>query len=198
MNYTFSELEGEYASDLQNMVAHKVDEAHAVAKRLVGHRDRFLNVQRISGVPALWLMPVWEREGPSFEAYLGNGDPINRPTRDVPRGRGPFDSWEDGCADALALDHITACTAWTWPAALWHWELWNGFGPRHHGRPTGYLWAGTSIYRGGKYVSDGVWSPGTWDHQLGTVIVAKAIADIDQEIGQGFTAAHLVQPLTGL
>lgn len=191
--YSLDELEPEYASDLAAMKELRPLEAGLAARRLLTHRDRFLAVQKACGVPALWLMPTWEREGPSFESYFGNGDPISHPTRDVPRGRGPFSTWEDGCIDSLHLDHITACAAWTWPAACYHWELWNGFGPRLHGRPSGYLWAGTDVYRGGKYVSDGVWSPRTWDHQLGTVMVARAIAAQDAEIAQGFTAALTAQ-----
>jgi hypothetical protein len=36
-------------------------------------------------------------------------------------------------------------------------------------------------------MSVGVWSPRTWDHQLGTGIIAKAIAGLDAEIAAGFT-----------
>ena len=190
-SYTLDELEPEYTAALGRMKLLQQKEAEVVAKRLLEHKDRFLAVQKGCGVPALWLMPTWEREGPSFNAYFGNGDPLNHSTKDVPRGRGPFESWEAGCVDALDLDHITACAEWTWPAACYHWELWNGFGPRMHGRPTGYLWSGTDVYRGGKYVSDGVWSPRTWDHQLGTVVVAKAIAALDAEIAAGFVSGTL-------
>lgn len=187
MTYTFDALKDEYAADLAAMKFTRQSEAAAVAKKLLANKDRFLAVQQQCGVPALWLMPVFEREGPSFGAYFGNGDPLSHPTRDVPRGRGPFASWEEGCIDALHLDHVTLCTAWTWPAACFHWEAWNGFGPRNHSRPSGYLWSGTSVYRGGKYVSDGVWSRGTFDHQLGTVIIAKQLASMDEEIAAGFT-----------
>jgi len=187
MTFTFDELKDEYTADLAAMKFTEATAALATAKRLLTHKDRFMSVQKSCGVPALWLMPIWEREGPQFLSYFGNGDPLDRVTRDVPRGRGPFDTWEAGCVDALRLDHITECTDWTWPMALFEAEKWNGFGPRMHGRPTGYLWAGTSIYRGGKYISDGVWSRGTWDHQLGFVIVAKQLASLDQDIAAGFT-----------
>jgi lysozyme family protein len=182
----FSKLESEYAADLSSMQLIRTHEAALVAKRLLLHRDRFLALQARCSVPALWVMPVFERENPSFDSYLGNGDTLSHRTTHVPRGRGPFDSWESGAADALALDHITKVSEWTWPMACYEWELWNGFGPRNHGRPSGYVWAGTSIYQGGKYVADGVWSRGTIDHQLGCVAIAKAIADLDPEITLGF------------
>jgi lysozyme family protein len=183
---TFDQLEPEYVADLAAAKPTRSSEAVAAAKRLLLHRDRFLAMQAKCGVPALWVMPVFEREQPSFDTYLGNGQSLHHRTTLVPRGRGPFDSWEDGAADALELDHITDVSEWTWPRACYQWELWNGLGPRRHGRPSGYLWSGTSVYRGGKYVSDGVWSRGTWDHQLGTVILARAIAELDAEIGAGF------------
>jgi lysozyme family protein len=182
----FESLEAEYANDLALAKPTRSTDAIAAAKRLLVHRERFLLLQKNCGVPALWVMPVFERENPSFNSYLGNGDSLNRPTHNVPRGRGPFDSWEAGAADALKFDDITEVPEWTWPRACYQWELWNGFGPRNHGRPSGYLWSGMTVYRGGKYISDGVWSRGTWDHQLGTVILARAIAELDAEIGKGF------------
>lgn len=188
MNYQFSQLEGEYTEMLGTMHFTEELTARKEAQKLLEYRDRFLAVQKNCGVPALWLMPVFYREDPSFTAYFGNGDPINRPTTHVPKGRGPFASWEDGVVDSLKLDHITLCPEWTWPRACYMFELWNGFGPRMHGRPSGYVWAGTTNYHGGKYVSDGVWSPGTFDHQLGCVIIAKEIAALDEEISKGFAS----------
>ena len=183
---TFDQLEPEYVADLANAKPTRSSEAVAVAKNLLIHRDRFLAMQSLCGVPALWVMPVFERENPSFNSYLGNGDPLDRVTVHVPRGRGPFDSWEKGAADALTLDHITQVKIWTWPMACYEWELWNGFGPRNHGRTSGYVWSGTTIYQGGKYIADGVWSRGTWDSQLGCVEIARAIAELDSEIAKGF------------
>jgi lysozyme family protein len=182
----FDSLESEYANDLALAKPTRSTDAIVAAKRLLVHRERFLLLQKNCGVPALWVMPVFERENPNFDSYLGNGQSLRHPTTLVPKNRGPFSSWEAGAADALTLDHITLVNDWTWPRACFQWELWNGFGPRDHGRPTGYVWSGTTIYQGGKYVADRVWSRGTWDHQLGTVILARAIAELDAEIGGGF------------
>jgi lysozyme family protein len=182
----FDAVKAEYESDLATAKPTRSSEAISAAKTLLVNRDRFLKMQALSGVPALWVMPVFERENPHFDSYLGNGDPLSHPTVHVPRGRGPFASWEEGATDALKLDHITGTTDWTWSWACYRWELWNGVGPRNHGRPSGYLWSGTTIYQGGKYVYDGVWSRGTWDKQLGCVELARAIAELDPEIGKGF------------
>lgn len=188
MNFTYESLQAEYEKWLTQYKPTRPVDAQAVARRLLMSRDRFLKLQAACGVPALWVIPVFERENPSFNSYLGNGDPLSRPTVHVPANRGPFGSWEEGAADSLKLDGISIVTDWTWPVACFEWEKWNGFGPRRHGRPTGYVTAGTNIYQGGKYIADGVWSRGTWDHQLGTLVIAKAIAELDPEIAKGFTA----------
>lgn len=184
--FTFDTLKSDYTKDLAAFKPTKAGQAVAVAKRLLKDRDRFLALQEACGVPALWVMPVFERENPSFNSYLGNGDPLDHPTTHVPAHRGPFSTWEAGAADALQLDHITQCPEWTWEYALYEWEKWNGMGVRSHGRPSGYLWAASNIYQGGKYIADGIWSKGTWDQQLGTVSIAKAIATLDEEIAKGF------------
>jgi lysozyme family protein len=187
---TFDQLEPEYVADLAAAKPTRSSAAIAAAKNLLPHRLEFLAMQTQCSVPALWVMPVFMRENPSFASYLGNGDPLDKPTVHVPKGRGPFPDWAAGAVDALTLDHIIGMPpeAWTWPWACWKWEAWNGFGPRNHGRPSGYLWAGTTIYAGGKYVADGIWSRGTWDQQLGCVELARAIAELDPEIGKGFVA----------
>lgn len=189
MDLSFAALREDYATRLAVWKPHLrpgQGDPHKVAQDLLVHKDRFLALQSLCGVPALWVMPVFEREEPRFDRYLGNGDRLDHPTTHVPRGRGPFASWEEGAVDALKLDHITAVTSWSWQMACYEWERWNGFGPREHGRETGYNWSGTDQYEGGKYTGDGVWSRGTWDVQLGCVIVAKAIAELDPEIGAGF------------
>lgn len=186
MNLDFASLESDYQHRLEVMKPTKLRAAKATAARLLKNRDRFLALQAQCGVPALWVMPVWDRENPNFNTYLGNGDALSKPTRHVPVGRGPFDSWEAGATDALTFDHVTQCPVWDWEHACWEWEKYNGFGVREHGRASGYLWSGTDQYVGGKYVADGVWSRGTWDTQLGCIIVAKAIASLDEEIAKGF------------
>src|SRR5215469_56030 len=133
--YSFDELKDGYAAHLDEMKFTRDADARATARTLLVHRDRFLALQHACGIPALWVMPVFYRENPSFLSYLGNGDPLDKPTVNVPRHRGPFKSWEDGAADALALDHVTVCPEWTWERACYHWELYNGMGSREHGRP---------------------------------------------------------------
>lgn len=192
MNLTFAALEPEYTHRLAAMKLLSVPAATKIAVAILPFKQRFLDVSTATGVPALWLMATWDREAPAinrFDCYFGNGDPLDRPTTDVPQDRGPFtgtDAWEKGCIDALHIDEVSSETQWSLVRMCWHWEKWNGFGPREHGRPSGYLWAGTDQYRGGKYVADGVWSPRTWDKQLGCVIIAKELVALDASLGGPF------------
>jgi lysozyme family protein len=195
MNLSFGALEPQISEQITMAKVVKVAAASKIATSLLANKSRFLEVQSFTGVPALWIMPVFYRENPDFNSYLGNGDPINKPTTHVPAGRGPFTSWEAGAVDALELDHITQVDGWDWPRAAYQWESWNGFGPRMHGRPSGYVWAGTDQYAGGKFVHDGPggWSPGTWDQQIGCVAIARELATQDSSLTAGFAAAVVAQ-----
>jgi lysozyme family protein len=166
---------------------------HIVTTNLLPHKERFLAVEKLTAVPVVWLMPVFYREGGGFNAYFGNGDSLSEPTKHVPANRGPFANWEDGAIDALILDHITSVEEWTWARVAYQFELWNGFGPRLHGRPSGYVWSGTSIYQGGKYIADGPggWSPGTWDQQLGCVAIARELIAQDPTLAAGLVEGNL-------
>jgi len=144
---------------------------------------RYRAVSAATGVPVILLATLHNRESDAnFNTYLGNGEPLNRVTRLVPKGRGPFPSWEAGAKDALHIDRLDEVKDWSWAKALYYGELWNGFGPRNHGIYTGYLWAGTNHYTRGKYVADGVWDPGHVDEQLGIVPLMKRLAELDASL----------------
>ena len=184
MNLTFTSLSPEYTHLLSLMRVTRTSEVDATATRLLGYiKQYYAEASEKTGVPAIWLATVGEREGGTsiFRSYFGNGDPLTRPTRDVPRGRGPFSSFEAGLLDSLHYDHIDTGNPnpWTWAWALYRGEGWNGFGPRGHGKHTGYLWSGTNIYTGGKYVRDGVWDASANDEQLGIVPVMARLVELD-------------------
>ena len=60
---------------------------------------------------------------------------------------------------------------WSMPIAAMRARRGTGLARAIAAKKTGYLWSGTSIYTGGKYVADGVWSATTFDKQLGIVPV---------------------------
>jgi lysozyme family protein len=76
----------------------------------------------------------------------------------------------------------TPALPWTWTRACYEGELFNGFGPRAHGRRTGYLWSWTNIYTGGKYVADGKWDPDHVDEQCGMVPMMAALLRLDSSL----------------
>jgi len=133
-------------------------------------------------IPAAWIGPTDCRESDcNPRCGIGQGDPYDKVSVHVPRGEGPFASKADADRFYLHYDKIDVLrgtTAWTLPYMCWSWESWNGFGPRGHGRISGYLFSCTDVYDtpryggyglGGKYVADGEWSGDTVDTQPGTV-----------------------------
>ena len=169
-----------------------VDNSHKAlsftnARRLLSDRAAYDEVSKATGVPSIWLMAINEREsGGKLNTYLGNGQPLNRRTTLVPKGRGPFRDWPTGSEDAIHYDHIDQTPldsgGWTWAWAMFLAENWNGLGPRMHGRRTGYLWSGTEHYNGGKYIADGEWDPSAHDEQLGVWCVMHAIATLAPDL----------------
>ncbi len=180
MQYPYAAFSDEYTRLLGACQITERLSTLAAAKRILALRPRYAEVTAKTRVPMVWLMAINEREsGSNLFTYLGNGQSLRQVTTEVPRNRGPFATWEAGAEDALHLDHIDAVTDWCWPHALYEGEAWNGFGPRMHGRHTGYLWAGTNVYAGGKYVADEIWDAGAWDKQIGIVALMKTLVSLD-------------------
>ncbi len=156
----------------------------ADAVRVLKSKDRYVAVSRKTGVPIVLLMALNEREdGGRFDCYLGNGEPLNRVTRLVPQGRGPFSSWDAGAVDALTFEHLCGISDWTWALVAYHAEAWNGWGYRMHGVHSAYLWAGSNVYTGGKYISDGHFDATAMDSQIGVIPLMRAIVALDPSLG---------------
>ena len=116
-----------------------------------------------------------------FDTYLGNGEPLDRVTRLVPVGRGPFSSWEAGAIDALRYDGLDEVKEWTPARACYEIETFNGFGYRNHHPQvkSPYLWSFSNHYAKGKYVADGRFSADAVDAQCGAIPVLKRIMELD-------------------
>src|SRR5262245_8787944 len=75
-----------------------------VAGRLVAApaKAMYQKVEAATGVPWAVIAVIHQREASqSWKANLAQGDPWNKPSIHVPRGRGPFKSWEAAAVDAL-------------------------------------------------------------------------------------------------
>lgn len=144
----------------------------SVAKRLSAPeaKARYQTVEKATGVPWWFIAVTHEREASQkWNTQLGQGDPLNRVSTHVPKGRGPFKTWEEGAIDALVncAPYSARNKDWSAGSALTELEKYNGLGYYKRGVPSPYVWAGTNQYIKGKYVADGVYDPNHVDTQLG-------------------------------
>lgn len=187
MAFTFEQGKVGYQNlwDKAELLPAKAAEARAVAKRIVQNRARYEAVSKKTGVPWVWIAAAHQREsGGDFRGVLHNGERIlgtGKKTRLVPADRGPFTTWEEAAEDALEIKGLHKITDWSIPRMLFEWERFNGFGYAKRGVNSPYVWAGTTLQQRGKYVADGKYSATTWDTQLGTAAVLKALDEIAEE-----------------
>jgi len=168
-----------------------VAKAEKAAKGVIADRDRYKAVQdATNGVRWWWIAAVHERESyRSFAGALHNGQRIigtNKKTTIVPKGRGPFASWNDAAVDALRLKKLDDIgpAGWTLERALYEWERYNGFG--YFGKINSpYVWASTTVEQTGKFTRDHFFDPNHDDVQLGTASILKALVEMDDEIASG-------------
>jgi len=156
-----------------------------VANRLLAAKARYQAVSTKTGVPWWVIAVIHEREcSQSWLRSIAQGDPWNEVSIHVPKGRGPFASWE-----AAAIDAVTNCPphAARWQdrsagGALTLLEQYNGLGYANRGLPSPYIWSGTDQYAKGKYVADGVFRSDVEDRQLGCAGLLVALRAIDSGI----------------
>ena len=159
----------------------------SAAKLVLAGKSRYLAVEAATGAPWWWVGVIHYRESAcDFAGVLHNGEEIigtGRKTKLVPEGRGPFKTWQAGAIDALLIKGIKPGShVWTLGTALYKGEEFNGFGYRARRTPSAYLWSGTTIYMGGKYIRDHVWSPTAMDKQLGIVPIIMKLMELDDSV----------------
>ena len=136
-------------------------------------RSAYGDVPQTTGIPLPWIAASFDREASSdFSRSPAQGDPWDRVSVRVPKGRGPFRSWSEAAKDAYhlnGLDRVGAAN-WTWALGYYYAELFNGFGYRdwHHMRSP-YVIGGTNLQTRGKYTRDGRFDSSVMDQQLGVV-----------------------------
>lgn len=162
----------------------------ATARRYIADKQRYLDLEEASGVPPLVSMVIADREsGGDPSRSLAQGDRWDRISIHVPKGRGPFRSWLDAAIDAVKIDGLNNIGKgnWTVELACFFQEKFNGFGYRLYGVPSAYVWAGTNIYQGGKFISDGKFSRTAWDTQIGVVPMMAALIAEDSSLSLPFS-----------
>lgn len=153
----------------------------AVADRLMFHKPRYEAVSKALKekgyeIPWEFIAVAHNRESNGdFNTYLGNGQSLKKKTTIVPKGRGPFSSWEEGAIDALlnAPPYAAKNKDWSIGGTLTKLEEYNGLGYARKDLPSPYVWAGTDQYVKGKYVADGKYDPNHVDTQLGCAGLLK-------------------------
>ncbi|MCS3451917.1 lysozyme family protein [Bradyrhizobium elkanii] len=166
----------------------------AVAKRLAAPeaKARYQAVSARTGVPWAFIAVAHEREASqNWNTQLGQGDPLGSVSVHVPKGRGPFKTWEDGAYDALVncAPFAARNKDWSIGGTLTMLEQYNGLGYANKGRPSPYIWSSTDQYVSGKYVRDGVYDPNVVDQQLGCAGLLLAMMQIDSSISWDMTKA---------
>lgn len=150
-----------------------------VSRRLIAAKSRYLTVEGQTNVPWAVIAVIHERESSqSWRASLAQGDPFDHVSIHVPKGRGPFSTWEAAAEDALVAcaPHAASWPDWSIGGALTLLESYNGFGYAARGLPSPYVWASTDQYHHGKYIADGHFDPQAVDHQIGcAALLARMI-----------------------
>ena len=179
----FLKLKPEYDKLLSTMTLRPETEAAAMAaaKKVIANSARYKEAGRLTGVPWQFIGVLDLRESDCNPARaLGQGDPWDEVSTNVPRGNGPFESWVDAAVFYIDFDHLADdVDFWDMSLVCWKGEKWNGMGYRNHGVFTPYLWAMSNHQESGRYAGDGNWQADEWDTQPGIIAVLYQMNVID-------------------
>ena len=185
MAYTFTALSRGYADLWSSMTIKpsRVQGFQALATKLLKRIPQYRGIEAATGVPASVIAVIHERESSGkFSTYLGNGQPWDRRTTIVPKGRGPWPSFEAAAIDALLLEGLDKVKDWSLERALFELERYNGMGYRSRGIPSPYLWGGTNVQKPGKFVKDGVFDATVTDVQPGCAPLLYTMWQMDRTL----------------
>lgn len=184
----YSQKWPEYAAQWDKMQpkGSREKEFGRLAQFAVDNKGEYADIEALTNVP-WWLIAVLHRResDADFRTYLGNGERLDRKTRLVPKGRGPFlgpHAFRDGAIDALKIDGLSDVKDWRLEKALYYCELFNGAGYHNKGLPSPYIWGGTNIQKPGKYIADGKWNGKVMDTQPGCAPILYMIAKLDPTV----------------
>ena len=165
------------------------------ANRIKANKAVYDEISKATGVPWWFIGMVHYRESNlDMNTNIANGQPFNKKTTIVPKGRGPFKSFKEAAIDALTncAPYAAKNTDWSAAGALTKFEEYNGLGYASKGLPSPYVWAGTDQYIKGKYVADGVFDPEHVDTQLGGAGLLKFLGVFSRSGSGGAIAAGTV------
>lgn len=185
MAYSFEALKEKYSRlwDTMEVRPEWHGRCAAAARQIMAGKSRYETVSGQTGVPWFVVGLIHSLEcGLNWRGALCNGDPIHKKTVNVPRGMGPWSTWEDAAVWALRYDRLDKVTDWSAARAAYSLEGFNGWGYAMRGLSSPYLWSGSNQYTRGKYVSDGVWDGNAVSQQAGAMCILKCMMEIDSTI----------------
>lgn len=156
-----------------------------VANRIFLNSGPYRDVQTATKVPWIFVGMLHYRECSfDFGLSIAQGDPWNRISRHIPKGRGPFHSWHDAAVDALVkcAPFAGKWKDWTAGGLLTIGEAYNGFGyEEYHDENSPYNWGGTNHEEAGKYTADGKYCASAWDSQLGLAAIMRSMMTLNEQ-----------------
>lgn len=170
----------DYLALWNSMEIKSLSKVSAVADRLKDKKDVYtLVAEKFQGMPWDFVAVIHEREsGQDWASSLAQGDPWNAVSTHVPKGRGPFASWQEAAIDALTLQgYSSGKYHWDIANLLENLELYNGMGYRRKGLLSPYLWSYSNHYLRGKYSADGHYDPNLVDAQIGCAPLLAILRD---------------------
>ncbi|MGX9389645.1 hypothetical protein ACWX0O_01850 [Nitrobacteraceae bacterium UC4449_H16] len=195
MSWTYEATRKGYAKMWDRITIKATDAVSAdkFAKKIIAGKSKYLAVSRSTGVPWYFIGALHMRESScNFNCVLHNGEKIigtTRKTKLVPKGRGPFKTWQAAAIDALTLKNLKGIS-WCPARMAFEGERYNGLGYIAKGVNSPYLWAGSNHEQGGKYVADHKFDRSADDTQIGVMTVLKALSQMDSQIAAEINIGH--------
>ena len=135
-------------------------------------RDTYERVSHLTNIPWEIIGTLHGLEAQfDFAKQIFNGEQWSEKTTLVPKGKGPWESWERSTVAALRSSAYSPQN-WGVVESAYFFERWNGMGYFNRGLYSPYLWAYLSPYAnqgGGKYVADGKFSETAISKQVGAM-----------------------------
>lgn len=160
-------------------------EAMKIAK-IIDREPRYKAVEAKTGVNAGLIGALHTMESDrNFSKSFFNGDDglRTRTYRSQPYGQPkhitPPYTWQQVAIAALAYDEITAVDPPDDYGQMCADAIkFNGYGYERHGIASPYGFAGTNLYKKGKFVADSRFSPNVVSNQIGACVILKAYEDL--------------------
>lgn len=174
----------------------RIGTVDTVARKIIALKDRYTAVSRlVNNIPWQFIAVIHHLEANNnFNLHLHNGDPLTGKTYNVPAGRIPHVdppyTFEQSAQDALTMYGYNRNTDWSLSKMAYLFEAYNGFGYRHRGINSPYLWSFSNAYTTGKFVSDGVYDAGATSSQIGAMVLLNRIIALDATDYQVITSSR--------